>query len=96
MVSSAPTATLRRYRGRRTPSAESERDPHAHLAAVYVRGELAAGRLRGFQALIPFRLVEQREGEPCWVKPSNEPRPDSNSARLQVESKRDKTKRKGC
>jgi hypothetical protein len=37
-----------------TASAESERDLHAHLPAVYVRGELAAGRLRGFQVLIPF------------------------------------------
>jgi hypothetical protein len=29
-------------------SGESERDLHAHPAAVYVRGELAAGRLRSF------------------------------------------------
>jgi hypothetical protein len=95
MASSAPTATLMLWRGRRTPSAESERDPHAHLAAVYVRGELAAGRLRGFRALIPFRLVEQREGETYRVKPSSEPRPNRNSAHLQVKSKRHQTKRKG-
>jgi hypothetical protein len=96
MASSAPTATLRLWRGGRTPSAEFVRDLHTHLAAVYVRRKLAAGRLRGFRALIPFRLVEQREGETCRVKPSSEPRPDRNSARLQVESKRDQTNRKGC